>query len=91
MQQHIKELENENHKMRESLDQVEMSHKHSMDQMVVQMAVVMDALLTLTKEETQEFAKGMLASGFASLASNNGQKLNIEEVWRKSNRKGNVS
>ena len=58
--------------MRESLDQVEMSHKHSMDQMVVQMAVVMDALLTLTKEETQEFAKGMLASGFASLASNNG-------------------
>ena len=43
-----------------------------MDQMVVQMAVVMDALLALTKEETQEFAKGMLASGIASLASNNG-------------------
>ena len=37
------------------------------------MAVVMDALLTLTKEETQEFANGLLGTGLISLVSPNKQ------------------
>ena len=47
-----------------------------MEQMVGQMSVVMDALLTLTKEETQEFANGFLNSGLISLKSNR-QKFNF--------------
>ena len=63
MQQHIQDLEKDNNTIRQNLTQVENHHQYAMDQLVMQMAIIMDALLTLTKEETQEFAKGMLASG----------------------------
>ena len=46
--------------------------------MVGQMSVVMDALLALTKEETQEIAAGFLNSGLISLRSHR-QKFNLAQ------------